>query len=109
MAGIWCSCRRVAARRKSGAWWPTEVRCINSLLRGETRRPSGENDRFVQTILEAEIMQLKRKWSVIWIAIVLVALVAFASGCKKKTPPPPPPPPPKVEVTPPPPAAAPDI
>jgi len=51
-------------------------------------------------------MLLKRKWSVIWIAIVLVA---FASGCKKKAPPPPPPPPqPKAEVAPPPPAA-PDI
>jgi peptidoglycan-associated lipoprotein len=51
-------------------------------------------------------MLLKRNWSVIWIAIVLVA---FASGCKKKAPPPPPPPPPpKAEVAPPPPAA-PDI
>ena len=29
-------------------------------------------------------MLLKRKWNVIWIAIVLVALVAFSSGCKKK-------------------------
>ena len=54
-------------------------------------------------------MLLKRKWSVIWIAIVLAALVAFSSGCKKKAPPPPPPPPPKVEVAPPPPPAAPDI
>lgn len=44
-------------------------------------------------------MLLKRKWSVIWIAIVLVALVAFASGCKKKAPPPPPPPPPPVAPT----------
>jgi len=51
-------------------------------------------------------MLLKRKWSLIWIAIVLVA---FASGCKKKAAPPPPPPPPKVEAPPPPPPAAPDI
>jgi peptidoglycan-associated lipoprotein len=52
-------------------------------------------------------MLLKRKWSVIWIAIVLVA---FASGCKKKAPPPPPPPPPpKAEAPAPPPPAAPDI
>ena len=50
-------------------------------------------------------MLLKRNWSVIWIAIVLVA---FASGCKKKAPPPPPPPPqPKAVEAPPP--AAPDI
>src|SRR5579863_29435 len=54
-------------------------------------------------------MLLKRKWSVIWVAIVFVALVAFLSGCKKKAPPPPPPPPPKVEAPPPPPPAAPDI
>ena len=54
-------------------------------------------------------MLLKRKWSVIWIAIVLVALVAFTSGCKKKAPPPPPPPPPVVTPPPPPPAPAPDI
>jgi peptidoglycan-associated lipoprotein len=50
-------------------------------------------------------MLLKRNWSVIWIAIVLVA---FASGCKKKAPPPPPPPPPPKAVEAPPPAA-PDI
>jgi len=50
-------------------------------------------------------MLLKRNWTVIWIAI---ALVAFASGCKKKAPPPPPPPPPKHEAPPPPPPA-PDI
>ena len=51
-------------------------------------------------------MLLKRKWSVICIAI---ALVVFAAGCKKKAgPPPPPPPPPKVVEAPPPPAA-PDI
>jgi len=51
-------------------------------------------------------MLLKRKSSVIWIAIVLAV---FAVGCKKKAaPPPPPPPPPKAEVAPPPPAA-PDI
>ncbi len=51
-------------------------------------------------------MLLKRKWSVIWIAILLAV---FASGCKKKAaPPPPPPPPPKAEAPPPPPAA-PDI
>jgi len=50
-------------------------------------------------------MLLKRNWSVIWIAIVLVA---FASGYKKKAaPPPPPPPPPKAVEAPPP--AAPDI
>jgi peptidoglycan-associated lipoprotein len=54
-------------------------------------------------------MLLKRKWSVIWIAIVLVALVAFASGCKKKAPPPPPPPPPVVTAPTPPPLPAPDI
>lgn len=54
-------------------------------------------------------MLLKRKWSVIWIAIVLVALVAFTSGCKKKAPPPPPPPPPVVTAPAPPPAPAPDI
>jgi peptidoglycan-associated lipoprotein len=54
-------------------------------------------------------MLLKRKWSVIWIAIVLVALVAFASGCKKKAPPPPPPPPPVQPAPPPPPPPAPDI
>ena len=51
-------------------------------------------------------MLLKRNWSVIWIAIVLVA---FASGCKKKAPPPPPPPPPPKAVEAPPPPAAPDI
>jgi peptidoglycan-associated lipoprotein len=51
-------------------------------------------------------MLLKRKWSVIWIAIVLVA---FSSGCKKKAPPPPPPPPPPKAEAPPPPPAAPDI
>jgi peptidoglycan-associated lipoprotein len=51
-------------------------------------------------------MLLKRKWSVICIAI---ALVMFAAGCKKKAPPPPPPPAPKAEPAPPPPAAAPDI
>ena len=50
-------------------------------------------------------MLLKRNWTVIWIAIVLVA---FASGCKKKAPPPPPPPPPPKAVEAPPPAA-PDI
>ena len=50
-------------------------------------------------------MLLKRNWTVIWIAIVLVA---FASGCKKKAPPPPPPPPPPKVVEAPPPAA-PDI
>jgi len=54
-------------------------------------------------------MLLKRKWSVIWIAIVLVALVAFTSGCKKKAPPPPPPPPPVQAAPAPPPAPAPDI
>src|ERR1700693_3965783 len=54
-------------------------------------------------------MLLKRKWNVIWVAIVLVALVAFSSGCKKKAPPPPPPPPPVVTPPPPPPAPAPDI
>jgi len=53
-------------------------------------------------------MLLKRKWSVIWIALVVVALVAFSTSCKKKTPPPPPPPPPVVAPAPPP-AAAPDI
>ena len=53
-------------------------------------------------------MLLKRKWNVIWVAIVFVALVAFLSGCKKKAPAPPPPPPPPVEVKPAPPAA-PDI
>jgi peptidoglycan-associated lipoprotein len=51
-------------------------------------------------------MLLKRKWSVIWIAIVLVA---FAVGCKKKAPPPPPPPPPVVTAPAPPPPPAPDI
>ena len=51
-------------------------------------------------------MLLKRKWSVIWIAI---ALVMFAVGCKKKAPPPPPPAPPPKEAPAPPPAAAPDI
>jgi peptidoglycan-associated lipoprotein len=51
-------------------------------------------------------MLLKRNWSVIWIAIVLVA---FASGCNKKAPPPPPPPPPPKAVEAPPPPAAPDI
>jgi peptidoglycan-associated lipoprotein len=54
-------------------------------------------------------MLLKRKWNVIWVAIVLVALVAFSSGCKKKAPPPPPPPPPVQPAPPPPPAPAPDI
>ena len=51
-------------------------------------------------------MLLKRNSSVIWTAIVLVALAAFASGCKKKVPPPPPPPPPveSKPVAPPPPA-----
>ena len=54
-------------------------------------------------------MLLKRKWNVIWVAIVLVALVAFSSSCKKKAPPPPPPPPPVVAPPPPPPTPAPDI
>jgi len=54
-------------------------------------------------------MLLKRKWNVIWVAIVLVALVAFSSGCKKKAPPPPPPPPPVQPAPPPPPPPAPDI
>jgi peptidoglycan-associated lipoprotein len=54
-------------------------------------------------------MLLKRKWSIIWIAIVLVALVAFTSGCKKKAPPPPPPPPPVQPAPPPQPPPAPDI
>ena len=54
-------------------------------------------------------MLLKRKWNVIWIALVLVALVAFTSGCKKKAPPPPPPPPPVQPAPPPPPPPAPDI
>ncbi len=40
---------------------------------------------------------------------ILVALVAFASGCKKKAPPPPPPPPPPAPAPAPPPPAAPDI
>src|SRR5690348_12247088 len=51
-------------------------------------------------------MLLKRNWSVIWIAIVLIA---FASGCKKKAPPPPPPPPPVKEIPKPPPPPAPSI
>jgi len=51
-------------------------------------------------------MLLKRKWSVICIAI---ALMAIATGCKKKAGPPPPPPPPTKTVEAPPPAAAPDI
>ena len=51
-------------------------------------------------------MLLKRKWSIICIAI---ALVMFAAGCKKKAPPPPPPAPPPKEAPAPPPAAAPDI
>jgi peptidoglycan-associated lipoprotein len=54
-------------------------------------------------------MLLKRKWSVIWIAIVAVALIAFASGCKKKAPPAPPPPPAPAPVVTPPPPPAPDI
>src|SRR2546427_11424026 len=49
---------------------------------------------------------MKRKWNVIWIALVLVV---FLASCKKKPPPPPPPPPPAVEKPAPPPAAAPDI
>ena len=52
-------------------------------------------------------MLMKRKWNVIWIAIVLVALAS--SGCKKKAPPPPPPPPPAAPAPAPPPPAAPDI
>ncbi len=51
-------------------------------------------------------MLLKRKWSVICIAI---ALVVFAAGCKKKAGPPPPPPPPPTKTVETPPAAAPDI
>jgi peptidoglycan-associated lipoprotein len=54
-------------------------------------------------------MLFKRKWNVIWIALVLVALVAFSSGCKKKAPPPPPPPPAPAPAPPPPPPPAPDI
>jgi peptidoglycan-associated lipoprotein len=43
-------------------------------------------------------------------AVMLVALVMFAAGCKKKVPPPPPPPPPPAAtVAPPPPPAAPVI
>jgi peptidoglycan-associated lipoprotein len=49
---------------------------------------------------------MKRKWSVIWVVLVLVV---FLASCKKKPPPPPPPPPPKVEQPAPPPPAAPDI
>src|SRR2546427_10749699 len=49
---------------------------------------------------------MKRKWNVIWIALVLVV---FLASCKKKPPPPPPPPPPAVEKPAPPPPAAPDI
>src|SRR6266851_2490170 len=52
-------------------------------------------------------MLFKRKWNVIWIALVLVALVAFSSGCKKKAPPPPPPPPAPAPAPPPPPPPAP--
>jgi peptidoglycan-associated lipoprotein len=51
-------------------------------------------------------MLLKRKWSVIWIAILLAV---FASGCKKKAAPPPPPPPAPAPAPAPPPPAAPDI
>jgi peptidoglycan-associated lipoprotein len=40
----------------------------------------------------------KRKFTVIWIAVMLAA---FAAGCKKKVPPPPPPPPPAVAPEPP--------
>jgi len=51
-------------------------------------------------------MLLKRKWSIICIAI---ALVMVASGCKKKAPPPPPPAPPPTKTVEAPPPAAPDI
>ena len=53
-------------------------------------------------------MLLKRKWSVIWMVLLSIALIGSTTGCKKKAPPPPPPPAPE-QPPPAPPPPAPDI